>query len=144
MKVKKLLSLIFVAVIALGLASCDKCAKKPTPSTEAPTYTYRGYSSALGNNWNPHTWETNADQGILTYLSKGFVDLSIKDSKKGEYQWVYEMATDVKDVTASHQSDLTKYGSQLPEGKTLEEVTDGYVYEIKSKSKMGKWCCHHC
>ena len=138
MKVKKLLSLIFVAVIALGLASCDKCAKKPTPSTEAPTYTYRGYSSALGNNWNPHTWETNADQGILTYLSKGFVDLSIKDSKKGEYQWVYEMATDVKDVTASHQSDLTKYGSQLPEGKTLEEVTDGYVYEIVLNPKA-KW-----
>ena len=120
MKVKKLLSLIFVAVIALGLASCDKCNKNPEPSTEAPTYTYKGYTSALGNNWNPHTWETNADQGILSYLSKGFVDLSIKDSKKGEYQWVYEMATDVKDVTASHQSDLTKYGSQLPEGKTLE------------------------
>ena len=138
MKVKKLLSLIFVAVIALGLASCDKCSKKPGPSTVAPTYTYRGYSSALGNNWNPHTWETNADQGILSYLSKGFVDLSIKDSKKGEYQWVYEMATDVKDVTASHQSDLTKYGSQLPEGKTLEEVTDGYVYEIVLNPKA-KW-----
>lgn len=40
MKVKKLLSLIFVAVIALGLASCDKCNKNPKPSTEAPTYTY--------------------------------------------------------------------------------------------------------
>lgn len=39
MKVKKLLSLIFVAVIALGLASCDKCAKKPGPTTVAPTYT---------------------------------------------------------------------------------------------------------
>ena len=56
MKVKKLLSLIFVAVIALGLASCDKCNKNPEPSTEAPTYTYKGYTSALGNNWNPHTW----------------------------------------------------------------------------------------
>lgn len=130
MKVKKLLSLIFVAVIALGLASCNKCNKDVDPTTEAPTYTYRGYSSALGNNWNPHTWETNADDSILSYLSKGFVDLSIKDSKKGEYQWVYEMATDVKDVTGSQLSDLTKYGSQLPEGKTLEEVTDGYVYEI--------------
>lgn len=129
MKVKKFLSLIFVAVIALGLASCDKCGKEV--ETDVPTYTYRGYSSALGNNWNPHSWETNADQSILEgYLAKGFVDLSIKDSKKGEYQWVYEMATDVKDVTASQQSDLTKYGSQLPEGKTLEQVTDGYVYEI--------------
>lgn len=137
MKVKKLLSLIFVAVIALGLASCDKC-KKETDPTEVPSYTYRGYSSALGNNWNPHTWETNADDSILSYLSKGFVDLSIKDSKKGEYQWVYEMATDVKDVTASHQSDLTKYGSQLPEGKTLEEVTDGYVYEIVL-NQNAKW-----
>ena len=136
MKVKKLLSLIFVAVIALGLASCDKCAKKPGPSTVAPTYTYRGYSSALGNNWNPHTWETNADQGILTYLSKGFVDLSIKDSKKGEYQWVYEMATDVKDVTASHQSDLTKYGSQLPEGKTLEEC---YEWAEEHKLNIHHW-----
>lgn len=33
---------------------------------------------------------------------------------------------------------MTKYGSQLPEGKTLEEVTDGYVYEIVLNPKA-KW-----
>lgn len=102
----------------------------PAPAEKAE-YTYNAASSSLGNNWNPHTWETNADQTVLSYLSMGFVSLSIDDSVNGVYQWIYDMATSIEDVTAANQGDLDKYGATLPEGKTSADVTEGYVYEIK-------------
>lgn len=92
-------------------------------------YTYKSYSTALGNNWNPHTWETNADDSILSYLSSPFITMEAKDTENGVYQWVYEMATSIKDVTADNQSDLTKYGVDLA-GKPATSVTKGYVFEI--------------
>ena len=101
-------------------------------------YTYRTATTALANNWNPHTWETNADQGVLLYLSQPFVDMSIKNSETGEYQWVYEMATKVTDVTKEHQSDLTKYGVTLQEGKTAETTESGFVFEI-ALNPDAKW-----
>ncbi len=94
-------------------------------------YTYKSYSTALGNNWNPHTWETSADDSILGYLSSPFITMEAKDTENGVYQWVYEMATSITDVTAQNQGDLTKYKVDLPTGKTAEEVTSGYVFEIK-------------
>ena len=94
-------------------------------------YTYNAAATSLGNNWNPHTWEVNADQTVLSYLSMGFVSLSIDNSEDGVYQWVYDMATSIEDVTAANQADLDKYGVTLPEGKTSADVTEGYVYEIK-------------
>ena len=98
---------IFLTLCML-LTSCAALAE--TTAAEAPaTYTYHTYSSSLGNNWNPHTWETNADDSILSYLSSPFCTMSIKDSENGVYQWVYEMATSIEDVTAEHRDDLTKY-----------------------------------
>ena len=92
-------------------------------------YTYKSYTTALGNNWNPHTWETNADDSILGYLSSPFITMEAKDTENGVYQWVYEMATSIKDVTADNQGDLTKYGVDLA-GKPATSVTQGYVFEI--------------
>lgn len=129
---KKLLGLSLVALAVVGLTACVQ------DETPAASYTYNAYSTALGNNWNPHAWETNADQSMLDYISSPFVDMSIKDSVNGEYQWVYEMATEVVDVTAQHQSDLVKYGSTLPSGKTATDVTEGYVYQIKLNPNA-KW-----
>jgi hypothetical protein len=40
------------------------------------------------------------------------------------------MATSIKDVTADRKDDLTKYGVDLG-SKTLDEITKGYVFEIK-------------
>lgn len=94
-------------------------------------YTFRTYTSALGSNWNPHTWEGSADSQILGYLSTPLVDISIKDSSKGIYTWVYEMATSITDVTSEHKDDIQKYGAILPEGKNISEVYEGYVFEIK-------------
>ncbi len=116
------LMLAAVAVTAIG------CAEKPEGTGD---YTYKSYTTALGTNWNPHTWETNADDSILSYISSPFITMEAKDTENGVYQWVYEMATSIKDVTAANQGDLTKYGCVLPEGKKASDVKEGYVFEIK-------------
>ena len=112
--------------VALIAAGCND-----RPETRVGQFTYTSATTSLSTNWNPHTWETNADSAILDYLSSPFVTMSILDSEAGTYQWVYEMATSVEDVTAAHQSDLTKYGVTLQEGQTAASATEGYVYEIK-------------
>ena len=124
--------------LALLLALCMLLGCVPAMADEAApevTYTYKTYSAALGTNWNPHTWEMNADDAVNGYITSPFVTMSILDSEEGVYQWVYEMATSVEDVTAANQADLTKYGVILPEGKTAEEVTEGFVFEIKLNEK---------
>ena len=151
MKSTKIISLILVVVMTIGmLASCNLI-KKPDPTPD-PTpentiwedsFTYNSYSSALGSNWNPHTWETSADSSMAGYLESPFVTMQALDTEKGVYQWVYEMATSITDVTATHQADLTKYNVDLPENedgskKLASEVTEGYVYEIKLNPNA-KW-----
>ncbi len=124
---KKLLALSMVLVASLVLAGCGKKVDVKTGD-----YTYNTYSTALGDNWNPHTWETNAESSVLGYITTPFVDISIDNSEDQTYQWVYEAATKVEDVTKSHRDDLTKYGSTLPasaEGN-LKNVKDGFVFEI--------------
>lgn len=162
MKKKKLLALVLTFTLAMSMAACgdnnapgnstssdgtsaegssSDTAGGSVESTEndgnttqsaGDTYTFYDYAPALATNWNPHTWEMNADDAILSnYLSSGFVDISILDSEEMLYQWTYEMATSVEDVTGEHQEDLTKYGVTLQEGKTAEDTTEGYVFEIK-------------
>lgn len=130
-------TLAIVLTLCMLLTSCAALAE--TTAAEAPaTYTYHTYSTALGNNWNPHTWETNADDSILSYLSSPFCTMSIKDSENGVYQWIYEMATSIEDVTAEHRDDLTKYNVSLAEGDTAETAEKGYVFEIKLNPNA-KW-----
>ncbi len=101
-------------------------------------YTYKSYTTAMGTNWNPHTWEVSSDDAILSYVSSPFCTMQIQDSENGVYQWVYEMATSIEDVTKDHQDDLTKYNVTLPEGQTAEQTEEGYVYEIKL-NENAKW-----
>ncbi len=126
--IKKLLSAVLVICmmlsVAFTLASCGGVADT--------TYTYKGYSTALGNNWNPHSWETNADDSILGYISSPFITMEAKDTENGVYQWVYEMATSIEDVTADAQDDLTKYNA------AAVGATSGYVFEIKL-NQDAKW-----
>ncbi len=132
---KKLLLLVALAAVVVTIAGCPQPGPKPD---EVDTYTYKSWTTALGSNWNPHAWETNADDAILSYISSPFVTMSIKDSEKGVYQWVYEMATEVIDTTKENQADLTKYGSKLPDGETAEDQEAGYVFDIKL-NKDAKW-----
>ncbi len=101
-------------------------------------YTYRSYATALGNNWNPHSWETAGDNIIAGYTTTPLVSMSVKDSVNGIFQWVYEMATDIRDVTKDNQGDLIKYNVTLQQGKTAETTESGFVFEIKLNPNA-KW-----
>lgn len=167
MKKKKLLAFVLACTMSVSLAACggtpdntpgsdsanstegstvENSESSQTPESgddgaqaAADTYTFYDYASALATNWNPHSWEMNADDAILTnYLTSGFVDISILDTEDMLYQWTYEMATSVEDVTAEHQDDLTKYGVTLPDGQTAEDTTEGYVFEI-ALNPDAKW-----
>ncbi|MBO5931773.1 MAG: hypothetical protein J6Q70_06020, partial [Clostridia bacterium] len=100
----KLLALVLVVVMCFTvLASC----RKPDNGDETVAkkeYTYNSYTSSLGSNWNPHTWENSGDSAIAGYLEMPFVTMQVKDSENGIYQWIYEMATAITDVTATHQA----------------------------------------
>ena len=140
-KFTKILALVLALVMVLGCFA--GCKKKPADNqgdnaaTKAE-YTYRGYTQQMGTNWNPHTWEVEGDNAILSYLETPLVTMSVKDSAKSEYQWVYNAATSVTDVTKDHKDDLTKYKVTLPTGKTADQVEQGYVFEIKLNPNM-KW-----
>ena len=141
---KKLLSLVLAVVMVFGLVACggnggnETKPAETTPVADGAEYTLNYYTEALGTVWNPHNWDTNGDSAILSYLETPLASMSILDSETGVYQWIYEAATYVKDVTAENQGDLTKYQVTLPAGKTAEEVTSGYVYEIGLNPDM-KW-----
>ncbi len=126
---KKVNKVSLVAVLAAGLI-VSACAKS-APSK----YTYHTWATSLGNNWNPHTWETNADDSLLGYISSPFVDMAPLDTTAESWQWVYEMATEVVDVSASHKADLAKYHVEAPED---DEDLVGYVYDIKLNTNA-KW-----
>lgn len=145
---KKFLASLLALSMALSMAACgnkDNGPGKPSGSgngdpsaIQEGDFTYHTSTTALGTKWNPHTWETNADREINTFLTAPLCTMSVKDSVEGVYQWVWVAATGVKDVTADHQADLTKYAVTLPEGQTAEDTKSGFVYEIKLNPEM-KW-----
>ena len=129
---------IFSLTLAMALLVSLLAGCKLGGNTNADGYTYNSYTSALATNWNPHTWEMNADNAILGYLSTPLADMTIKDSAAGEYQWIFVAATDIQDVTKDHQSDLSKYPVILPAGQTPADITEDYIFEIKLRPEM-KW-----
>lgn len=144
MKHSKLLFACTGALLVGTLASCGS-------TSGVGEYTYRSYTSALAKNWNPHAWETNADDNALSYVSEGFVSLTAKDTKNGVYQWAYDMAESITDVTKTKKDDLTKYDVYLGTNEdgsavtadqyidSLEEDDTGrVVYQIKLRSGL-KW-----
>ena len=148
---KKLLAMLLALVMVLSLTACagNEPAETPaepsetTPSEPAEvaapaSYTYKSSTTALGSNWNPHTWETNVESAVLGYIESPLCTMSILDSENGVYQWVMVAAESITDVTAENQGDLTKYAVNLPEGQTAEETEKGFVFEIKLNPDM-KW-----
>lgn len=139
---KKFLALLLALCMVLSMVACSSKdngdASDNTGNTDpanpdvvtADTYTYNTYSTALGTNWNPHTWEMNADDTVLSYLLVPLTDLTIKDSETGEYQWIFVGATDIQDVTAAHQDDLVKYNC------AETDASAGYVYEISLREGL--------
>ncbi|MBR6028564.1 MAG: hypothetical protein IKP40_05680 [Clostridia bacterium] len=126
-------TIAFLLALCLALSCCAAFAEEDAGYEYQ--YTYHGYSTVQALKWNPHNWETSTDDAWLGYLSSPFVTMQVKDSENGVYQWIYEMAESVTDVTADHKDDLETYGVTLQSGKTLEDVTEGYVFEIKLNEK---------
>ena len=106
-------------------------------SGSVPEYTYN-MSGIIGTNWNPHTFSTSADEFVIDYLTAPLVSIQPLDTEEGIYQWAYEMATSITDVTKDHQADLTKYKVTLPAGRTAADINSGYVFEIKLNPNA-KW-----
>ena len=113
----------------------DEPDQPDNPSVPA-TYTMHDYMGAGPTNWNPHTWETNADSLFSSYAEMGFVDVSIADDGVN-FEWVYEMATDIEDVTAEYLADPEKASKwiknsagEMPKDDAGNDVTSGCVYRI--------------
>lgn len=137
MKKNKLMVGAFaLASTALLLTGCKK--------TKSEEFTFHDYTSALATNWNPHTWETNADNSVLSYLSEGFVSLAPKDTEAGEYQWVFDMAESIEDVTKDSKDALMKFHGLSEEqadafvGAITDEKPGQLVYQIKLRDDL-KW-----
>ena len=126
MKKKATSLLVFATILSGAITSLVACA----PVGKSGEYTYRAYTSALGTNWNPHTWETSADRDIMEYLTSPLVDVLPLDTDEGSYQWSFEMARSVEDITAHSHELLLHYGVTIPEGMNPDDVDSGFVFEI--------------
>lgn len=118
---KRVLVLALAAAMTLSLAACGGTKK------DNASYTYNVYMEASPTNWNPHTWEMNADSEIMSYIEMGLVDVQIA-ADGVNFEWVMEMAEDINDITATY-ADKAKWG-----------ITDdaGRVWEIKL-NKAAQW-----
>ena len=97
------------------------------------TYTLNDYMGAGPTNWNPHTWETDADSYFSGYAEMGFVE-PILDKETGSYKWNYEMAKSVQDVTVLYAYDEelnAKWGLTIGD----ELITENKVYRIYLNQK---------
>lgn len=142
----RLTALVMAAVMLLSVAltGCNKA------GGGGKSYTLNESLVANPSNWNPHTWETNADNYLAGYCEMGLVDITIADDGVN-YQWVYEMATAIEDITKNF-ADKAKWNITEDEGRvfkitlnpdaTWEDGTkinaDTYIYSMKQllDSKM--------
>ena len=127
MKTSKLLILTALAS-SLVLSACD--------TGPAKKYTYRTWSTALGSKWDPFTWETSADSSMLGYVSDAFVGFAPLDTEKASWQWTYDLATKVTDVSNDHKDEFAKY--HINADTSADLTGKGYVYDIELR-KGNKW-----
>lgn len=118
---KRVLVLAMAAAMTLSLAACGGA------KDDNASYTYNVYMEASPTNWNPHTWEMNADSEIMSYIEMGLVDVQIAEDGVN-FEWVMEMAEDINDITATY-ADKAKWGITEDAGR---------VWEIKL-NKAAQW-----
>lgn len=141
-KITKILAIVLALLMVLpALAACkndekttnDPNASKAPNGTEIPTgneaeeeYTYRLVMGAAPDTWNPHTWETNADSEMMSYIEGIPVDVTLGES--GYFEWVYEMLTGVTDVTSTWDQ-AQNWLEKDAEGNYPQDG-DGYIYKL--------------
>lgn len=109
---KRVLVLAMAAAMTLSLAACGG------GKDNNASYTYNVYMEASPTNWNPHTWEMNADSEIMSYIEMGLVDVQIAEDGVN-FEWVMEMAEDINDITATY-ADKEKWGITEDAGRVWE------------------------
>ena len=117
---KKILAGVFAVMFVFSALILGACGGGSDDSSNK-SYTLNEFMSASPLDWNPHTWETSADNYFSGYCEMGFVDTSIA-ADGINFVWVYEMATDVVDITKDF-ADKEKWG--IP-----ADATEQYVYKI--------------
>lgn len=96
----------------------------------AKSYTLNDYTSASPNTWNVHTWQTNGDQVIMSYTEMGLVDVGMKT--EGEYEFIYEMATAIEDITAQATAE------EKEKWNITEDQTKGRMFKV-TLNPLAKW-----
>lgn len=93
-------------------------------------YTLREYINSSPASWNAHNWQTNGDSYVFGYTEIGWVDSTMK--AEGEYQWTYEMAESIEDITAQASAeDKAKWN-------ITDDQTSGRMFKI-TLNKNAKW-----
>ena len=93
-------------------------------------YTNHGWATSLGTKWDPNTWETSGDSSLLEYVSEGLVSIAPLDTEKQTWQWTYDSALEVTDVSESVKNEFAKYHISYTEPAEGQRLT-GYAYDIK-------------
>lgn len=129
-KTTRVLSLLMVAVLLLStVAMLGSCKKDPANDDSNKTYTLNDYTGASPSSWNVHNWQTNGDQVIMSFAEMGLVDVRMKS--EGEYEWVYEMATAIDDITKNATAEeKAKWG--------IADGEEGRMWKI-SLNPNAKW-----
>ncbi|MBO4847603.1 MAG: hypothetical protein J5586_00410 [Clostridia bacterium] len=153
---KRALAWILAALVCASLFSAcvieqerEKEPARPTDTpapvvTEAPvipadasSYTYSVCAAKLPECWDPNNCTTAEERELAGWLSSPLVRRLPEDTANGVSVWAYEMAESIRDVTAEHQSDLTKYGADLGV-RDASVINAGYVFEI-TLNRNARW-----
>ncbi len=135
MRRSRVISLGLILVLLFNITLLNSCRRNIGNRNE---YTFRTYVSSLSTNWNPHTWQVSADREILDYITSPFVSIQPLNTDDGTFQWAYEMATNITDVTEKCKDNLTKYKVNLPKDADISSIKNGYVFEIALNTNA-KW-----
>lgn len=115
--------------VATALAD-GKTAIDAVERVGSKSYTLDEYISATPSSWNAHNWQTDGDSYVFGYTEMGLVESTMKTD--GEYQWTYEMADAIEDITAQATAD------DKAKWEITDDQTTGRMFKI-TLNKNAKW-----
>ncbi len=125
---KRFLSILLSALIVFSLFSNFSFAEGTNTSNPKDTYTYNIAWATQPKNWNPHTRESGLDSDFSDFLSTPLVSTTF--NKDGGWEWLYDAAESVTDITATYQD---KKAFNIP-----QDAKENFVYQIKLRKNL-KW-----
>lgn len=102
---------ILVSICLAAAFSMQGCGQEDIETGDA--YTLNEMLAEYPSDWNPHTTQSSVFSGLC---DMGLVDISVLQDS---YQWCYEMATDITDVTASFAY-KERYGITEESGRVFQ------------------------